>query len=236
MALAAEASAHGLSLTIHAIGDRANHDVLDVYEAVRRQELVAVGLPGDGDEDALRRALNRMGAPLRHRIEHVQIIHPADQPRLAALGIVASMQPSHATADMEMADRYWGERARHSYAFRTMLESGATLAFGSDSPIEPIAPLPGLYAAVTRRRAGGNPGPDGWYPEQRLSLPEAVRAFTLAAAETSGQEARQGSITTGKLADLTIYDRDIFALPPEALLETDIAATIAGGVFRHRTL
>jgi predicted amidohydrolase YtcJ len=177
-----------------------------------------------------------MGAPLRHRIEHVQIIHPADQPRLAALGIVASMQPSHATADMEMADRYWGERARHSYAFRTMLESGATLVFGSDSPIEPIAPLPGLYAAVTRRRAGGSPGPDGWYPEQRLSLPEAVRAFTLAAAETSGQEARQGSITTGKLADLTIYDRDIFALPPEALLETDIAATIAGGVFRHRTL
>jgi predicted amidohydrolase YtcJ len=236
IAQAAEASAHGLSVTIHAIGDRANHDVLDVYEAVRRQELAAAGFPNDGDESALHEALKRMAAPLRHRIEHVQIIHPADQSRLAALGIAASMQPSHATADMEMADRYWGDRARHSYAFRTMLESGATLVFGSDSPIEPIAPLPGLYAAVTRRRAGGSPGPDGWYPEQRLTLPQAVRAFTLAAAETSGQEARQGSITPGKLADLTIYDRDIFALPLEALLETDVAATITGGVFRHRAL
>jgi predicted amidohydrolase YtcJ len=235
MALAAEASAHGLSLTIHAIGDRANHDVLDVYEAVRRQELAASGLPNESQGAALAQAIRRMHAPQRHRIEHVQIIHPEDQPRLAALGVIASMQPSHATSDMEMADRYWGERARHSYAFRTMLESGATLVFGSDSPIEPIAPLPGIYAAVSRRRADGSPGPDGWYPEQRLTLAEAVRAFTLAAAETSGQAARQGSITSGKLADLTVYNQDIFALPPEALLETEIVATISGGVFRHRT-
>ncbi len=235
MVLAAAASAHGLSVTIHAIGDRANHDVLDVYEAVRRQELAASGLPNDSQGAALTQAIRRMRAPLRHRIEHVQIIHPQDQPRLAALGVIASMQPSHATADMEMAERYWGERARHSYAFRTMLESGATLVFGSDSPIEPIAPLPGLYAAVSRRRADGSPGPNGWYPEQRLSLAEAVRAFTLAAAETSGQAARLGSITAGKLADLTVYSQDIFALPPEALLETEIDAAISGGVFRHRT-
>jgi predicted amidohydrolase YtcJ len=235
MALAAEASAAGLSVTIHAIGDRANHDVLDVYEAVRRQELAASGLPHDGDEEALRKAISRLAAPLRHRIEHVQIIHPADQPRLAALRIVASMQPSHATSDMEMADRYWGERARHSYAFRTVLDSGATLVFGSDSPIESIEPLPGLYAAVTRRRADGRPGPDGWFPEQRLSVAETVRGFTLAAAETSGQTARQGSITPGKLADLTIYQDDIFTLPPETLLTTKVDATIAGGVFRHRT-
>lgn len=178
--------------------------------------------------------MSQMAAPLRHRIEHVQIIHPTDQPRLAALGVVASMQPSHATSDMEMADRYWGERARHSYAFRTMLDSGATLVFGSDSPIESIEPLPGLYAAVTRRRADGSPGADGWFPEQRLSVGEAVRAFTLAAAETSGQAARQGSITPGKLADLTIYQDDIFALPPETLLTTKVDATIVGGVFRHR--
>ncbi|MDT8305094.1 MAG: amidohydrolase [Anaerolineae bacterium] len=235
VALAAEASAHGLSVTIHAIGDRANHDVLDVYEAVRRQELAASGLPNDGDDEALRQAIARMAAPLRHRIEHVQIMHPADQPRLAALGIIASMQPSHATSDMEMADRYWGERARYSYAWRSIVDSGATLVFGSDSPIEPIAPLPGIYAAVTRRRADGSPGPDGWYPEQRLSLEEAVRAFTLAAAETSGQEARQGSITPGKVADMTIYGDDIFALPPEALLNTRVDGTLAGGVFRHRS-
>lgn len=235
MALAAEASAHGLSVTIHAIGDRANHDVLDVYEAVRRQELAASGLPNDGDQEALRQAIARMVAPLRHRIEHVQIIHPADQPRLAALGIIASMQPSHATSDMEMADRYWGERARFSYAFRSMLDSGATLVFGSDSPIESIAPLPGIYSAVSRRRADGSPGPDGWYPEQRLSLEEALRAFTLAAAETSSQEARQGSVTPGKLADLTIFHEDIFALPAEALQTAPVDATLVGGVFRHRT-
>src|SRR5690606_12550924 len=235
MALAAEASAHGLSVTIHAIGDRANHDVLDVYAALRRQELAAAGLLHDGDEQALRVALSKLSRPLRHRIEHVQIIHPDDLPRLANLGIIASMQPSHATADMEMADRYWGARARHSYAWRSVLDTGATLVFGSDSPIEPIAPLPGLYAAVTRRRAAGSPGKAGWYPEQKLTLEEAVRAFTLAAAETSGQSDRLGTITPGRLADLTILSQHIFELPAEALLETTVDATLVGGVFRHRT-
>jgi len=218
MAIAGEASANGLSVTIHAIGDRANHDVLDVYEAVRETERAA-------------------GRPrLRHRIEHVQVIHPADKDRLAKLDVIASMQPSHATSDMEMADRYWGERARYSYAWRTMLESGATLVFGSDAPIESIAPLPGLYAAVTRRRPDGSPGPEGWYPEQRLALSEAVYAFTRAAAITCGQEARQGSIAPGRLADLTIYDRDIFSAPAETLLETEIAGTIVGGTFKYRNL
>ncbi len=235
MALAAEASAHGLSVTIHAIGDRANHDVLDVYAALRRQELAAAGLLHDGDEQTLQVALSKLSRPLRHRIEHVQIIHPDDLPRLANLGIIASMQPSHATADMEMADRYWGARARHSYAWRSVLDTGATLVFGSDSPIEPIAPLPGLYAAVARRRADGSPGEAGWYPEQKLALEEAVRAFTLAAAETSGQSDRLGTIAPGRLADLTILSHPIFELPAEALLETTVDATLVGGVFRHRT-
>jgi predicted amidohydrolase YtcJ len=110
------------------------------------------------------------------------------------------------------------------------------LVFGSDAPIEAIEPLPGLYAAVTRRRPDGAPGPDGWYPEQRLSLEEAVRAFTAAAAHTAGQEQKLGTIAPGRLADVTVFDRDIFALPPEALLETSIAATIVAGQFRHRTL
>jgi predicted amidohydrolase YtcJ len=221
MAIASEASANGLGVTIHAIGDRANHDVLDVYEAVR----------GEEKERAQR---GQQVPTLRHRIEHVQLLHPADHQRLAQLDVIASMQPSHATADMEMAERYWGERAQYSYAWRTVLDSGATLVFGSDAPIESIAPLPGIYAGVTRRRAGGVPGDEGWFPEQRLSMQETIHAFTVAAAYTAGQEARQGTISPGKLADLTIYDRDIFEVAPEELLETRIAGTMIGGEFRYR--
>jgi predicted amidohydrolase YtcJ len=215
MAAASKASVHGLSVTIHAIGDRANHDVLDVYEAVRKQE--------DGENK------------LRHRIEHVQLLHPSDLHRLAELDIIASMQPLHATSDMEMADAYWGTRTRYAYAIRTMLDSGAAVVFGSDAPIERIDPLLGLHAAVTRRRAGGEPGPQGWHPEQRLTIKEAVHGFTTAAAFTSGQEKRLGSIMAGKLADLSIFDRDIFQMPADQLLEVGVAGTIVGGEFRHRT-
>ena len=215
---AREAAAGGLSLTVHAIGDRANHDVLDVYEQLRRDEG------------------GRPGPRLRHRIEHVQVLHPDDVNRLAELNVIASMQPIHATSDMEMADRYWGERARLSYAWRTMWDSGALVVFGSDAPVERIDPLPGLHAAVTRRRADGRPGSDGWYAEQRLALWQAVYAFTGAAARTSGQEANQGMIAAGKLADLTIFDRDLFAVPADEMLETQIAATIVDGVFRYRNL
>jgi predicted amidohydrolase YtcJ len=215
MAAASEASAGGLSVTIHAIGDRANHDVLDVYEAVRKQE--------------------GQGAALRHRIEHVQLLHPNDLNRLAELNIIASMQPLHATSDYEMADAFWGERAQYAYAIRTMLDSGAPVVFGSDAPIEIIDPLPGIHAAVTRRRANGDPGPLGWYPDQRLTVEEAVRGFTAAAAYTSGQEAVFGSVSPGKRADLTLFDRDIFAIPTDELLQTKIAGTIVDGEFRWRT-
>lgn len=208
------ASAHGLSVTVHAIGDRANHDVLDVFTAVREQE---------GGSRAL-----------RHRIEHVQLLHPDDVQRLAALDVIASMQPTHATSDMDMADAYWGSRARLAYAARTMLDSGAVVVFGSDAPVERIDPLPGLHAAVTRRRANGAPGPDGWYPEQRLSVHEAIHGFTSAAAYTAGQEARLGSIAAGKLADFTLFERDIFTIPPDELLEAGIAGTVVGGEFKFR--
>ncbi len=212
------ASAAGLSVTIHAIGDRANHDVLDVYEAVRAEEKSRI-----------------THHALRHRIEHVQIIHPADQLRLAQLGIIASMQPTHATSDMEMADTHWGDRARHSYAWRTMLDSGALVVFGSDAPIEKIDPLPGIHAAVSRRRADGSPGPEGWYPEQKLTMHETIYAFTTAAALTSGQSDRLGSIAPGKLADLTIYSADPFTTPPDELLDITIDATLVDGRFKHRT-
>ena len=217
-AAASQASAHGLSVTVHAIGDRANHDVLDVFAAVRQEE-----------HDRAQRI------KLRHRIEHVQILHPTDLHRLAQLDVIASMQPIHATSDMEMAAAYWGERSQYSYAWRTMLQSGATLVFGSDAPVERIDPLPGIHAAVTRRSAAGAPGKDGWHPEQKLTLNETIYAFTQAAAITSGQEKRVGSVTPGKLADLTIFDQDIFAVPADELLQVGIAGTVIAGEFKYRT-
>ncbi|HSH04462.1 MAG TPA: amidohydrolase [Anaerolineae bacterium] len=217
--VASAASAAGLSVTVHAIGDRAVYDVLDVYAAVRGEEAERGQSP----------------AQLRHRIEHVQVYHPADLERLAKYQIIASMQPIHATADIDMVDRYWGERGQYSYAFRNILESGALVVFGSDAPIESIDPLLGLHAAVTRRRANGYPGVEGWYPEQKLTMAEAVYGFTMAAAITSGQQDDLGSVTPGKLADFTIFERDIFETPADELLEVAVAGTVVGGEFKHRS-
>jgi hypothetical protein len=214
---ASKASANGLSVTVHAIGDRANHDILDVYEAVRHEES------------------SRTAAPiLRHRIEHVQILHPADFERLASLNVIASMQPIHATSDMEMADRYWGQRNQYSYAWRTVKDTGAVLAFGSDAPVDPIEPLRGIYASVTRRRPDGSPGADGWYPEQRLTMGETIEAFTMGAAVAANRETRLGSIEPGKWADFTILDRDIFTIPPDEIPAIEVEGTVIGGEFKFR--
>jgi len=214
---ASQASSAGLSLTVHAIGDRANHAILDVYEVVRREEKA------------------RGKSNLRHRIEHFQIAHPIDFQRLAQLEIIASMQPIHATADMDMADRHWGKRAVNSYAWRQVLDSGGTLAFGSDAPVEPFEPLKGIHAAVTRRRIDGSPGPEGWYGQQRLSIAEAVRAFTSGPAWASGQEHLLGSIQPGKLADLTVFEQDIYQVDHDELPGTTITGTMIGGEFRYRS-
>jgi predicted amidohydrolase YtcJ len=216
-----KASAAGLSSTIHAIGDRANHDVLDVFAAVRAEEKLRA-------EEPTRR--------LRHRIEHVQLLHPDDFTRLAQLNIIASMQPIHATSDMLIADKYWGQRSAGAYAWRTQLNAGAMLAFGSDAPVESFNPFRGIHAAVTRRRADGSPQPDGWYPEQRLSVEEAVRGFTLGAAYAAYEEQRKGSLTPGKLADLIVLDRDIFTIEPMAIADTQVLATLIDGRFVHRNL
>src|SRR5690606_15300144 len=134
----------------------------------------------------------------RHRIEHVQLIHPDDVSRLAALQIIASMQPNHATSDMIMADDYWGDRADYAYNLRAQLDAGAAVAFGSDAPVEPIEPLPNIHAAVTRRRPDGSPGEDGWRssPQQsrRLTVEEAVRGFTIGPAYAAGMENRLGRL------------------------------------------
>lgn len=212
------ASLAGIPSTIHAIGDRAVHDVLDVYEAVRQAE-AARGIPPQAR---------------RHRIEHVQIIHPDDAARLGQLQIIASMQPLHATSDYEMAERYWGARAGMSYNWRLQLEAGAVLAFGSDAPVEPFEPMKGIYAAVTRRRPDGSPGPEGWFPEQRLSIDTALRAFTQGPAYAAGMERDLGMLAPGFLADLLVLDRDLYAIAPDEIPDTEVLGTMIGGEWRFR--
>jgi hypothetical protein len=142
------------------------------------------------------------------------------------------MQPLHATHDQPMADRYWGARAAHAYGWGALHDAGAPLAFGSDAPIDPFDPRLGLYAAVTRRHEQtGAPGAAGWYPEQRLSLQQALGAYTLGAAYAAGMESRLGLLKPGYLADLVVLDRNIFAQPSEALLETQIERVMVGGAW-----
>jgi predicted amidohydrolase YtcJ len=167
---------------------------------------------------------------LRHRIEHVQCIHPSDLPRLAELEIIASMQPIHATSDMEMADAHWGqERARGAYAWRSLLDSGARLIFGSDAPVEPFAPLVGIHAAVTRRRSDGSPGDDGWQGQERVTLAEAIDAYTYGPAYAAGEERYRGGIAPGKVADLILLRRNLFARETMEILETSVDMTVFDG-------
>lgn len=210
------ASANGLPSTIHAIGDKAIHDVLDVFEHVRGEETQR----------------NEPPDTRRHRIEHVQIIHPQDIDRLAQLNIIASMQPIHATSDMVTADRYWGARTRYAYNPRIQLDRGVVVAFGSDAPVEPFDPFLGLHAAVTRQRDGQPDG--GWHPSANLTLDEALRGFTQGPAYAAGMENRLGMLDEGYLADLLVLDRDIFAGSPDELLETQVLGTMVDGIWRYR--
>ncbi len=141
------------------------------------------------------------------------------------------MQPIHATSDMLIADRHWGGRCAGAYAWHSLLETGAALAFGSDCPVEIPDPFAGIHAAVTRRRADGTPGRDGWRPEQRVTVDQAVHAYTLGAARAGGRESDRGSLEPGKLADLTVLDADIYAIDPHEIRNVKAVATVAGGVF-----
>jgi predicted amidohydrolase YtcJ len=201
----------GISMAIHSIGDRANHEVLAGYRHLRNFERQN-GLPR-----------------LRHRIEHVQVLHPDDRLSLAELDVIASMQPIHTTSDMYTADRYWGERSALAYAFRTLRDSGTRLTFGSDAPVESPNPFWGLHAAVTRRRVNGEPGPEGWYPEQRLSLQAALEAYTIGPAYAAQQEERLGRLCPGMVADLIALPVDPFAMPPHELATLLPIATMVAG-------
>ncbi|MBI4762727.1 MAG: amidohydrolase [Chloroflexota bacterium] len=213
-----KAASLGMGMTVHAIGDRANHEVLNAYEQLRRYETE-----------------NHLPA-LRHRIEHVQVLHPDDLSRLGALNVIASMQPIHAISDMKMADDYWGaERSRYAYAWRTQLDNGARLAFGSDAPVESPNPFWGLHAAITRRRADGSPSADGWYPEQKLTLAQAWEAYTLAPAYAAYMENRLGRLAPGCLADLIVLEKNPFDCHADELFAMHSSATMVNGEWVYQT-
>jgi predicted amidohydrolase YtcJ len=206
-AMAARGNARGFQVAIHAIGDLGNRMALDAFDAIQH------GAP----------------SPLRNRIEHAQVLALQDIPRFASLGVIASMQPTHATSDMNMAeDRIGAERIRGAYAWRRLLEAGARIAGGSDFPVEAANPFFGLYAAVTRQDRNGQPA-GGWYADQALSRAEALHAFTLAAAYAAGQEDRLGSLEAGKWADFIIIDRDYFRVPASEIDDIRVLETWVGG-------
>lgn len=198
----------GLHVLVHAIGDRAIRLQLDIFERVARE---------NGARDR------------RFRIEHAQHIAPPDIQRFAQLEVIPSMQPYHAIDDGRWADKVIGiERSRTTYAFRSVLDAGAALAFGSDWFVAPPTPLEGIYAAVTRRTLDGrNPG--GWVPEQKITVEEALRAYTTGSAYAEFAESRKGSLSPGKLADIVLLDRDITRIAPEGIRDARVILTVVGG-------
>ena len=217
--------AAGLPVGIHAIGDRAVRELLDVFSEVLPK--AARSETGSGTSgQSTRLPIHQATVP--HRIEHVQHSHPDDLRRLGDLGLVASVQPIHLVDDMGLVERALGERGRWAYAFRTLLDGGAVLAMGSDCPVASPNPFWGIHAAVTRQRRDGAPA-GGWYPEERLTVAEAVAGYTWGPAYASGQLDQLGSITPGKLADLVVLDRDIFAIAPGEIAQTQVAITVFDG-------
>jgi hypothetical protein len=198
----------GLHVMVHAIGDRAIRNLLDIYLDVAEK---------NGPRDR------------RFRIEHAQHIHPDDIKRFAAQEVIASMQPYHAIDDGRWADKVIGaERSKTTYAFRSLLSSNARVAFGSDWFVAPATPLEGIYAAVTRRTLdGANPG--GWVPDQKITVEQALRAYTVEAAYASFEEDIKGKLKTGMLADFVLLDRDITTIPPEEIPQTQVLKTVVGG-------
>lgn len=206
------ADAAGLHIFVHAIGDRANAMVLDVFEEVEAE---------NGARDR------------RFRIEHAQHLRPDDFGRFAELDVIASMQPYHAIDDGRWAEAVIGpERSRTTYGFRSFLDAGVTLAFGSDWSVAPATPLEGIYAAVTRRTLDGA-NPDGWVPEQKINVEEALHAYTSAGAYAAYEEGLKGTLEPGKLGDLVILEQDLRTIPPETIRDVRVVATVVGGEVVH---
>ena len=207
-----QAVSHGFNLAVHAIGDRANRVVLDGYEKLRNFE----------KKNGL--------ASGRHRIEHVQLIHPSDQTRMADLNIIASMQPIHATSDRDMAEQQWGNRCRNAYAWKSLDTAGVKMIFGSDAPVEDPNPFLGIYAALTRQRYKEN-DQSGWHPEQCLTLEQVLHAYTIAPAFASAREDLFGTLASGHFANLIVMEKDIFTQRPEQVAEMKPSAVMVKGAW-----
>ena len=204
----AAADAAGLQVEVHAIGDRANAELLDVFDRVAKK---------NGPKDR------------RFRVEHAQHVRPSDIPRFARLGVIASMQPYHAVDDGRWAQMRIGlERCRTTYAFRSLEKAGATVVFGSDWDVAPLSPIAGIDAAVNRRTLDGK-HPEGWIPEQKIGVLEALRAYTVRAAWSAFEEKEKGTLTVGKLADFVVLSRDPLSVPERELDSVKVAMTVAGG-------
>ena len=212
----------GLAVMVHAIGDRANRDLVTIFENLHRSQ-------------TQHSAASRTSSKIPHRIEHLQMIQPADIKRLAELGVVASVQPHHLALDVEMIERSLGSRGRHCYVFRNLLDAGIPLIFGSDYPVCDYNPLAGIHSAVTRQGLNGQPS-NGWYEDQCLTVAEAVRAYTLTPAEVSGSGHELGSLSVGKKADLIVLDRNIYEIPPADIAKSKVDLTVFDGqiVYRRR--
>lgn len=204
----------GLQINIHAIGDRANAEILNIYEKLGQ---------ANGVRDR------------RPRIEHAQHIRQEDIKRFGSQKVIASMQPYHIIDDGRWAwKRIDEKRLKGTYAFRSLLDSGAVLAFGSDSPVAPLDPLLGVYAAATRRTLDDK-NPNGWIPEQKISVEEAVRAFTWGSAYAEFQEGQKGTLAAGKLADFVILSDDIFTIEPSTIRDAKVLMTVVDGKIAYQT-
>jgi predicted amidohydrolase YtcJ len=207
------ADAAGFQIGIHAIGTKANNWILNAYQK-------AMEINGERDS--------------RHRSEHAQLLIQDDIPRFAELGVIASMQPTHCITDKRFCEKRIGlERSKGAYAWRSLLDAGAKIAFGTDYSVEPLNPMEGLYAAVTRKDRKGEEG-EGWFPEEKLTMEEAIRLYTLGAAYAQFMEDRKGMIKEGYLADIVITDKDLMTVPEDEIMKTTVDYTIVGGkiVFR----
>jgi len=205
----------GFGLSVHAIGDKANSVALDAFEELKKSQF-------------------NIHHQIRHRIEHLQLLHPRDVERVSQLGVIASMQPIHAISDMQMADKFWGKRSQYSYAWRSIVDSGATIAFGSDAPVEDPNPFWGIHAAVTRQKPNGDPGPEGWIPNEKISLRETLKAYTRGPAFAVNQLHQLGSLTVGAYADLIVLPADPYKIHKSELYDLLPLGTMSGGMWRFR--